>query len=60
MDDRLALGDLTPFAVDSDKDRLVERIGQQCRQLLFTATARVAGLSLLEAVCNGGFPGPTL
>src|SRR5208282_2473050 len=48
MDDRLALGDLAAFAVDRDKDRLVERIGQQCRQVLFAAAAGVAGLPLPE------------
>src|SRR5271165_2536756 len=48
MDDRLALGDLATFAVDRDKDRLVQRIGQQCRQVLLAAAAGVAGLPLAE------------
>jgi len=48
MYDRLALGDLATFAVDRDKDRLVERVGQQSRQRLFAPAAGVAGLSFLE------------
>src|ERR1700745_2420347 len=30
MDDRLAFGELAPFAVERYKDRLVQRIGQEC------------------------------
>ena len=48
MDDRLALGDLAALAVDRDEDRLVQRIGEQCRQLLFAAPAGIAGLALLK------------
>jgi hypothetical protein len=49
MDHGLALGDLAPFSVDRDEDRLVERIGQERRQVLLAAAAGVAGLPLAEA-----------
>src|SRR6266478_4358506 len=48
MDHRLALGDLAALAVDRDEDRLVQRIGQECGQLLFAASAGIAGLALRE------------
>src|SRR6516165_5708045 len=48
MDDRLALGDLPAFAVNRDKYRFVERVGQQGRQLLFAPATGVAGLPPLE------------
>ena len=47
-DHRLALGGFATFAVDRDEDRLVERIGQEGRQLLFAAAAGIAGLALAE------------
>jgi len=49
MDNRFALGDLAPLPVDRDENRLVQRIGEQCRQVLFAAAAGVAGLPLAEA-----------
>jgi hypothetical protein len=47
-DDRLALGDLAPLAVDRDVDRLVECGDQQRREILAARPARVPGLALLE------------
>jgi hypothetical protein len=44
-DDRLALGDLAPFAVDGDVDLLVQCGDQERRQAL---AARIAGLALLK------------
>jgi len=59
-DHRLALGDLAAFPVDRDEDRLIQRVGQERRQVLGASAAGVAGLALLETVCSGGRPGPTL
>jgi hypothetical protein len=47
-DDRLALGDLAPLAVDRGVDRLVQRGDQQRRQVLAARAARVARLALLK------------
>jgi hypothetical protein len=47
--DRFALGDLAAAPIDRHDDRLIQRIGQQCRQALGAAAAGVAGLPLLEA-----------
>ena len=49
LGDRLALGDLPPLAVDGHGHLFVERLDQQCRQVLRARSARVTGLAFLES-----------
>jgi len=46
------------FSIDRDKDRLVERVGQQCRQFLFCGGRR--GLPDCLLLRRLGWPGPAL
>src|SRR5271157_2784616 len=48
LDDRLALADPAPLAVDGDVDLLVQGGDQERGQALAARAARVAGLTLLE------------
>jgi hypothetical protein len=50
--DRLALGHLSQVSIGTAGHRLVQRGGQQCRQVFRrTRTAQITGLTLLEPAC---------
>src|SRR6516164_6824819 len=52
LGDRLALGNFPALAVDGHGHLLVERLDQQCRQVLRARSARVAGLAFLESAVH--------